>query len=110
VMVTKPVIGALGLNWEHCAHQTFFPSHSYEQWHQGVHRSQRFGQRHQVEIDVVATEGEAGVLANLKRKSDQADAMFSRLVELMHEHLRIDRSNPFHAPEEAPPWLRGVLS
>ena len=27
-LVTKPKIGAFGLNWQHCAHETFFPSHS----------------------------------------------------------------------------------
>jgi hypothetical protein len=31
VLVTKPKIGAWGLNLQKCAHVTFFPSHSYEQ-------------------------------------------------------------------------------
>jgi hypothetical protein len=31
VLVSKPVIAAFGLNWQHCNHQTFFPSHSFEQ-------------------------------------------------------------------------------
>ena len=28
VLVTKPVIGAWGLNWQHCAHMTAFSGHS----------------------------------------------------------------------------------
>jgi hypothetical protein len=32
VLVTKPKIGAWGLNLQRCAHVTFFPSHSYEQY------------------------------------------------------------------------------
>lgn len=38
VLVTKPKIGAWGLNFQHCAHVTFFPSHSFEQYYQGVRR------------------------------------------------------------------------
>lgn len=105
VLVTKPVIGAWGLNWQHCAHQTFFVAHSYEQFHQGVHRSHRFGQTERVHVDVVASEGEAGVMANLQRKSDQAEAMFSRLVKLMHDQLTIGRSNPFTKEARIPSWL-----
>lgn len=33
VLVTKPKIGAWGLNLQHCSHITFFPSHSYEQYY-----------------------------------------------------------------------------
>ena len=39
VLVTKPKIGAWGLNWQHCHRMTFFPSHSYEQYYQAVRRS-----------------------------------------------------------------------
>lgn len=107
VMITKPVIGAWGLCWEHCAHQTFFVAHSYEQYHQGIHRSYRFGQKSRVRVDIVASEGEAGVTANLQRKSEQADDMFARLVELMHDQLSIQRSNPFTKEAEVPSWLSG---
>ena len=34
VLVIKPKIGAFGLNFQHCAHVTMFPSHSYEQYYQ----------------------------------------------------------------------------
>ena len=30
VLVTKPRIGAWGMNFQHCAHMTLFPSNSYE--------------------------------------------------------------------------------
>ncbi|MEO7368724.1 MAG: DEAD/DEAH box helicase, partial [Gemmatimonadaceae bacterium] len=69
VLVTKPKIGAWGLNFQHCAHVTFFPSHSYEQYYQGVRRCWRFGQTRPVTVDVVTTEGGRGVMANLQRKS-----------------------------------------
>jgi hypothetical protein len=89
VLVTKPTIAGWGLNWQHCAHQTFFPSHSFEQWYQAVRRSWRFGQTREVLIDVVASEGEADVMANLQRKQDQADEMFDNLVAMMTDSLTI---------------------
>jgi len=35
----------MGLNFQNCAHVTFFPSHSYEQYYQGVRRCWRYGQK-----------------------------------------------------------------
>jgi hypothetical protein len=105
VLVTKPKIGAWGLNLQRCAHVTFFPSHSYEQYYQGVRRCWRFGQTRPVLVDVVTTEGERGVLANLRRKAAQADRMFASLVEHMNDAQRIERSTPFTTKVEAPSWL-----
>jgi hypothetical protein len=105
VLITKPKIGAWGLNLQGCAHVTFFPSHSYEQYYQGVRRCWRFGQKRAVRVDVVSTEGERGVLNNLKRKSIQADQMFSALVRHMNSAVRIERRNDFTRREEVPQWL-----
>lgn len=105
VLVTKPKIGAWGLNLQRCAHVTFFPSHSYEQFYQGVRRCWRFGQKRKVRVDVVATEGERGVLRNLQRKATQADRMFSALVRHMNDALHIAKPSPFRNDMEAPPWL-----
>jgi hypothetical protein len=104
-LVTKPKIGAWGLNFQHCAHVTFFPSHSFEQFYQGVRRCWRFGQKRPVMVDVVTTEGGRDVLANLQRKAAAADKMFLRLVEHMKEHLEIDRITHFTLREELPVWL-----
>lgn len=104
-LITKPQIAGYGLNWQHCAHQTTFPSHSFEQYYQGVRRSWRFGQSRPVTIDIVSSEGEAGVLDNLNRKAAQAARMFDRMVELMNNELRIERSAQFTKEQEAPSWL-----
>lgn len=105
VIVTKPTIAGFGLNWQHCAHQTAFPSHSYEQFYQSVRRSWRFGQKNPVTIDLISTEGQAGVLANLKRKTEQADKMFDHLVSLMRDELKITKKNEYTKKEEIPSWL-----
>ena len=105
VLITKPIIAGYGLNWQHCSHQTFFPSHSFEQWYQAVRRSWRFGQKNPVRVDVITSEGEMGVLKNLNRKAKQADYVFSRLVELMGEQLKISTNQDFPLKEELPKWL-----
>ena len=104
VLVTKPRIGAFGLNWQHCAHVITFPSHSFEQYYQAVRRCWRFGQRRPVVVDVVTTEGEAKVLQNLQRKATAADRMFTALVAHMNDALRIDQA-PFVVAEQVPSWL-----
>lgn len=105
VLITKPKIAGFGLNWQHCAHQTFFPSHSFEQWYQCMRRSWRFGQQNPVTVDLIATDGSANVLANLRRKAEAAERMFSRLVELMHQPSVIGRSVYGTEQVESPSWL-----
>ena len=105
VLVTKPKIGAWGLNFQHCNHVTFFPSHSFEQYYQGVRRCWRFGQKNPVRVDIVTTEGEQSVLENLQRKAKAADKMFSALVDQMHHAIAMDRTQTFTAKQENPSWL-----
>lgn len=105
VLVTKPVIGAWGLNYQHCNRVTFFPSHSFEQYYQAVRRCWRFGQKRKVTVDVVSTEGEAGVLKNLQRKAKQADEMFSALVRHMNEAQGINVDKSHNKKVEVPSWL-----
>jgi hypothetical protein len=104
VLVTKPVIGAWGLNWQHCNRMTFFPSHSYEQYYQAVRRSWRFGQTKPVLVDLITTEGGANVLRNLQRKSAAADAMFDSLTAHMRDALSIRRGETYEQSVEVPAW------
>ena len=96
VLVTKPVIGGWGLNWQHANRMTYFPSHSYEQYYQSVRRMWRFGQTRPVEVDAITTLGGERVLRNLHAKAARADEMFARLIEHMNHALRIDDSAPEH--------------
>lgn len=105
VLITKPRIAGWGLNFQHCNHVTFFPSHSFEQFYQGVRRCWRFGQTRPVTVDIVTTEGEQRVLANLQSKATAADTMFSQLVAMMHNSLAVTRDDNFTQREELPTWL-----
>jgi len=104
VLVTKPVIGAWGLNWQHCNRMTYFPNHSYEQLYQAVRRSWRFGQTRPVTIDLVTTEGGLNALASLERKSAQADAMFDALVSHMTAAAGVRRGVTYSTEVEIPSW------
>lgn len=104
-LVTKPKIGAWGLNWQHCHRMTYFPSHSYEQYYQAVRRSWRFGQRQEVLVDVITTKGGEATLANLRRKAEQADAMFTALIAHMNDARTIARTTTHDTPMEVPAWL-----
>jgi hypothetical protein len=104
-LITKPQIAGFGMNWQHCNHETFFPSHSFEQFYQGVRRCWRFGQLRPVTVDIVSSEGERGVLDNLNRKAAQAEDMFANMVALMNNELHIDRSTNFTKEQEIPTWL-----
>ncbi|MEO5920470.1 MAG: DEAD/DEAH box helicase [Pseudolysinimonas sp.] len=104
VLVTKPSIGAWGLNWQHCNRMTYFPTHSYEQYYQAVRRSWRFGQQRPVTVDLVISEGGRNMLANLQRKGRQADVMFSELVAHMNSARTVE-PYVYDGKIEVPAWL-----
>lgn len=103
-LVTKPSIGAWGLNWQHVNRMSYFPSHSYEQLYQATRRLWRFGQKRDVTVDIITTEGGRNVLENLHRKGENADRMFTSLVEHMNRALTVDRHN-YDKEMELPSWL-----
>jgi hypothetical protein len=105
VLITKHKIGAWGLNFQHCNHVVEFPSHSFEQHYQGIRRCWRFGQKRPVNVDIVTTEGERGVLKNLQRKATQAEDMFANLVAEMNSSMAIARASSFTKKQEVPSWL-----
>ena len=104
-LITKPKIAGFGMNWQNCNAMTFFPSHSYEQYYQCVRRCWRFGQKNNVTVDMITTDGQADVLKNLLRKSDAAEKMFDNLVTLMWNELKIKNTNEYTRKEELPSWL-----
>lgn len=105
VLVTKPKIGALGLNFQHCAHVTYFPSHSFEQYYQAVRRCWRFGQTRPVRVDIVHTEGEARVMENLQRKATAAETMFRNLVAEMNHAMHVSTAKHFDQTLRVPKWV-----
>ena len=106
VLVTKPSIASFGMNWQHCCQTSFFPSHSYEQWYQCIRRFWRFGQQNPVDVHIVTTEAEDGVLQNMLRKERESNAMFDQVTEHMRYHYtqHVEEYNPQNEME-IPQWL-----
>lgn len=104
VLVTKPIIASWGLNFQHAHRMTYFPSHSFEQTYQAIRRMWRFGQQHPVTVDYVSTPGLQGVLANMQRKQQQADAMFANLIAHMKDALHMGRADIYTHQMELPAW------
>lgn len=104
-LISKAKITCFGMNWQHCAYTTLFPSHSFEQYYQMIRRFLRFGQTETVIAEMVTTEGQRDVLLNLQRKARAADGMFSALVRHMNDSMRVARTE-YQAPAwEMPKWL-----
>jgi|688.fasta_scaffold03631_14 hypothetical protein len=106
-LITKPKIAAFGMNWQHCNHMTYFPSHSFEQYYQCVRRFWRFGQKRSVLVDTVTTEGEADVFENLKRKAKACELMFESLVAEMNNELAISKEITFGMNVMKPSFFSG---
>ena len=104
VLITKPKIGAWGMNYQHCNHVITFATHSYEQFYQLIRRCYRFGQKRPVTVDVISTEGEQSVRDNMKRKADAADKMFTNLVRYMNESTWLETAK-YKTKMRIPSWL-----
>jgi hypothetical protein len=120
VLITKPSIAGWGLNWQHCARVAFVGvSDSWEQYHQAIRRCWRFGQTRPVEVHAFASELEGEVLANLRRKEADAEAMSLALAAETAKVVRsevIGASGPNRtayartADSEFPDWIRSEMS
>lgn len=104
-LIIKPKIGAWGLNYQHCNNMTYFPTHSYEQYYQGVRRCWRFGQKRKVTVNRVSSEGQLFALEGLTYKSKQARKMFERLIFHMNNAMHIESYSKFTNKEILPSWL-----
>ena len=65
-----------GLNWQHAARMAFVGvTDSFESYYQAVRRCWRFGQKRDVHVHLFSSSAEGAVMANLKRKEREAQAM-----------------------------------
>ena len=104
-LIIKPKIGAWGLNFQNCNNVIVFPSHSFEQYYQAVRRCWRFGQTSKVDVHIIATEGQSGIMKNLKRKQSQVNMMFKELVSHMRDSMHLATNDFFPEAERIPQWL-----
>lgn len=86
-LITKAKMTGMGLNWQHCNHSVFFPTWSYEQYYQSIRRFYRFGQKNNVIIDRIISDGQTRVVEALQQKTQKA-------IDL-HKNLTINVNRSF---------------
>lgn len=84
-IITKAKMTGMGLNWQHCNHSVFFPTWSYEQYYQAIRRFWRFGQKRDVVVDIVISEGQERVMHALRQKTEKAQELYENLVKNVNE-------------------------
>lgn len=84
VLVSKVPILGFGLNFQHC-HQMAFVGlgDSFESYYQAIRRCWRFGQREPVDVAIVVSEAEVGIVENVRRKEVAADTLSRELLKEM---------------------------
>lgn len=80
-LITKAKMTGMGLNWQHCNHSVFFPTWSYEQYYQAIRRFWRFGQKNDVTIDMVISDGQTRVIETLQQKTEKAIQLYENLTK-----------------------------
>jgi len=94
-LITKAKMTGMGLNWQHCNHSVFFPTWSYEQYYQAVRRFWRFGQKNDVTIDLVLSEGMTRVMEALQQKTQKAQDLYKNLVDNVNVEYVEDRKKDY---------------
>ena len=85
VLVTKPSIAGIGMNFQNC-HQMVFVglNDSWETYYQAVRRCWRFGQTSPVDVHIVVSELESQIVDNVLNKEADVARWIDRLVTHMN--------------------------
>jgi len=103
-LITKAKMTSMGLNWQHCNHSVFFPTWSYEQYYQAIRRFWRFGQKNDVTIDMVVSDGQTRVLEALEQKTQKAIELHENLTKNVNSSF-IHKTKEFNKEIIKPSFL-----
>ena len=91
VLVTKPKVAGFGMNFQFCNRMAFVGlNDSYEQLYQAVRRCWRYGQTRPVQVHFIAATIEGAVVANIRRKEQQAEELQREMATHMKDLTRIE--------------------
>jgi hypothetical protein len=89
VLVTKPKIAGFGLNLQHCHKMAFVGmSDSYEAYYQCIRRCWRFGQTKPVDVHIVVSDAERGIVENVRQKEARNTELNAGLLAHMRDFER----------------------
>lgn len=102
-LITKAKMTGMGLNWQHCNHTVFFPTWSYEQYYQAIRRFWRFGQKNEVHVDLVISDGQKRVIDTLNQKMNKAIELYENLTKAVNNTFE-ERNKEFNQKINKPTW------
>lgn len=115
VLISKPLIFGMGLNFQRCHKMAFVGlSDSFEQYYQSVRRCWRFGQEHPVDVRIITADTEGAVVENIQRKEKQFEEMLRGMIavtqNITKDNIRSTaRQTTKYTPQEImtlPAWLK----
>lgn len=102
-LITKAKMTGMGLNWQHCNHTVFFPTWSYEQYYQAIRRFWRFGQKSEVTVEMVVSDGQTRVIETLTQKTKKAIELHKNLTDNVNRSFA-DSKREFNQSIIKPKW------
>ena len=110
MLITKPKLAGLGMNFQSCARVAFIgPSFSYEQFYQSVRRVWRFGQKRDVKAHIFMAPTERQIWNIVKAKEGGHDTlkaeMFAAARRAAMRESRTQSYTPTHKGL-VPAWLK----
>lgn len=112
---TKAKIAGWGMNFQHCNNCVMVGiDHSYESMYQLIRRFWRFGQKREVNVYIVMSDRDRGVLANIRKKEAMAEKMARELAMHMSDITKAElkgseRTTTSYNPKKEiklPIWLK----
>jgi hypothetical protein len=85
---TKPILSGSGSNFQYHCHKAIFlgVGYKFNDFIQACYRIQRFGQAHEVELDIIYSEDERDIRAALEKKWAQDSEMRARMSEIIRKY------------------------
>lgn len=112
VIVTKPKIAGMGLNWQHSARAVFLGgSYSFEQFYQALRRQYRFGQPREVYAHVIMASTERRIWQTIHRKAGHHEQMRGAMLEASRKAAREYSARIGYQPRHqapVPAWLHTI--
>lgn len=119
VLISKPLIFGMGLNFQRCHKMAFVGlSDSFEQYYQSVRRCWRFGQENPVDVRIITADTEGAVVENIQRKEKQFEEMLRGMIAVTQNITKDNikattRQTKTYEPRERmklPEWLKTVAA
>lgn len=88
IIASKPELTGSGCNWQrHCSRNIFVGvDFKFSDFIQAIHRTHRFLQTEPVDVHIIHSEAEAGVVDALKAKWAQHDKLVAKMSEIMRRY------------------------